>query len=90
MAAGKHIIASNVTSIPEIVVHRKTGLLVPPRDCQALAEAICYLLDRPDLRRRMGEAGRRRLQEYFTVGKMAQSTEKVYNEVLNGSLPREA
>ncbi|MGH7770922.1 MAG: glycosyltransferase [Candidatus Binatia bacterium] len=85
MAAGKPIVASNVTSIPEIVVHGRTGLSVPARDSNALAEAICYLMERPDLRWKMGEAGRERLKEHFTVEKMVQATEKLYEEVLSDS-----
>lgn len=85
MAAGKAIVASNVTSIPEIVVHGQTGLLVPSRDSHTLAEALCYLCDRPDLRWKMGEAGRERLKEHFTVEKMVQATEGLYEEILNTS-----
>lgn len=85
MAAGKPIVASNVTSIPEVVVNGETGLLVPPRDSHALAEAIDRFLGEPELRGKMGEASRQRVKEYFPVEKMVNATVKVYKEVLSGA-----
>lgn len=60
---GKAIIASDVDSNPEIVTHQKTGLLVPPRDPQALAEAMRMFYQNPTLIKQYGEAAR---QEYVT------------------------
>ena len=65
MAAGRPVIASSVGGIPEIVVHEETGLLVPPGDAPALADAIAALLSRPDLARAMGARGRERVRERF-------------------------
>lgn len=58
MITGCPVVASDVGGLREIVRHGSTGLLVPPGDPGALAEALDNLLDNPDLRRRMGEAAK--------------------------------
>ncbi len=63
-AAGCAVVAANVGGIPDIVQHEKTGLLVPPNDPDAAARAIAALLDDDQLRRRLGEAGRKNAQSY--------------------------
>jgi phosphatidylinositol alpha-1,6-mannosyltransferase len=57
-AQGLPSIASDWAAIPEVVVHEKTGLLVPPRDDRALARALCRLLRSPDESRALGQAAR--------------------------------
>ncbi len=59
------VIASNVSSLPEIVIDGETGLLVPPRDSEALSEALTRLLNDPDLARRLGHAGREFVLEHY-------------------------
>src|SRR6266550_1131703 len=59
------VIASRVGGIPDIVEDGVSGLLVPPGDAAALAAAVRRLRDDPDLARRLGEGGRRRLREQF-------------------------
>lgn len=65
MAAERPVVATRVGGNPETVVHGETGLLVPPRDPHAVAGALVRLLDAPDLCRRMGRAGRRRVRDRF-------------------------
>jgi lipopolysaccharide/colanic/teichoic acid biosynthesis glycosyltransferase len=60
MSTGLPVVATNIRGCREAVVHGETGLLVPPRDGRALAEAVSRLLGNPDLARRMGSAGRQR------------------------------
>jgi len=60
MASGKAIVATSVGGVPEIVRDGENGMLVPPDDPQALADAINRLLDDDPLRRRLGQAGRAR------------------------------
>ena len=65
MASGKPLIATRVGGIPEIIDHGKTGYLVDRRDTVAMAYRILELLRDPDLRQRMGEAGRQVAMERF-------------------------
>lgn len=78
MLCERAIVASAVSSIPEIVADGETGLLVPPDDPAALAEALSALLENRELRDRMGAAGRRRALEHFSVERMARRTAEIY------------
>jgi glycosyltransferase involved in cell wall biosynthesis len=91
MAAGKPVVATNVGGNPEAVVDGLTGLLVPPRDPAALADAISCVLADPERASRMGEAGRQRVTERFSVDAMVRATEKLYLDLLTrktAALPR--
>ena len=68
MAQRRPVVATPVGGTPELVVDGETGLLVPPRDPEALAAALERVLDDAELRRRMGEAGTSRVAERFIVG----------------------
>jgi len=59
------VIAGRASSLPEIVRDNETGILVPPRDATALAAAIHKLLVTPELGKRMGQRGRRLMEEHF-------------------------
>jgi glycosyltransferase involved in cell wall biosynthesis len=65
MATAKPVVGTRVGGIPEIIEHGNTGFLVERRDTAAMAARILELLRDPDLRRRMGEAGRRVAAEKF-------------------------
>jgi glycosyltransferase involved in cell wall biosynthesis len=82
MAAGTSVVASRVSTIPELVVDGESGVLVPPRDSAALAGAILELLANPRRRRQMGEAGRRCALEKFTAERMVRATETLYGQLL--------
>ncbi len=82
MAAGLPVVATAVGGTPEVVMDGVTGLLVPPRDPDALAQAITRLLRDPDLRRKMGQAGRERVQQHFSMEKMVQQTQSLYKQLL--------
>jgi glycosyltransferase involved in cell wall biosynthesis len=82
MAAGLPVVATAVGGTPEVVIDGVTGFLVPPRDPEALADAILRLLRDPDLRQRMGEAGRARVTEHFSVEQMVRKTEALYEQLL--------
>ena len=69
LAAGKPVVATRVHGIPEIIEDGKTGILVPPQDCSALAEGIMRLAADPELRRFMGSNGRARYEKHFTMDK---------------------
>jgi glycosyltransferase involved in cell wall biosynthesis len=81
MLASKPVVATNVSSIPEIVADGETGLLVPPDDAAALATAVTRVLDDPG---DYGERGRSRGQSQFSVARMADRTLGLYETALRG------
>ncbi|MDP9395448.1 MAG: glycosyltransferase family 4 protein [Actinomycetota bacterium] len=83
MEAGLPVVATRVFGSAEIVIDRETGLLVAPRDPDALESALAGLLADPELRRRYADAGRRRYREAFTSARMAADTLAVYRRVLD-------
>ena len=82
MGAGLVVVATDVPGHRDLVVHDETGLLVPPEEPAVLAEAIASLLAAPERRRRMGEAGRRRVLKGFGVEAMVDGTAEVYRRCL--------
>ncbi len=82
MDAGLPVVGTRVIGTSEAVEDGVSGLLVPSKDPAALAGALEELLDRPELRRRMALAGRRRYEQLFTATRMARRTAAVYDEVL--------
>jgi glycosyltransferase involved in cell wall biosynthesis len=75
MLCGLPVVATSVSSIPEIVADGETGLLVPPDDVPALATALRHVLDEPGT---MGTAGLARARTEFSVARMAERTLEVY------------
>ena len=67
---------------PEAVVDGETGRLVPPRCPERLAEAMSELLGDEGKRRAMGEAGRRRAEERFSLGRMVAEVEAMYESLV--------
>lgn len=84
MAAGRPVVASAVGGLLDLVVDDETGLLVPPRNVEALRTALERLLGDADLRRRMGEAGRERIREHFTWPAVTDLTIQAYEDALAG------
>jgi glycosyltransferase involved in cell wall biosynthesis len=82
MSAQLPVIASAVGGVPELVVEGETGLLVPPGDIDALAHALERLLADGQLRRRLGEAGRHRLEERFGVDEFRRRHLELYRREL--------
>jgi glycosyltransferase involved in cell wall biosynthesis len=80
MALAKPIVATDVGGNREAVEDGVTGLLVPPRDPEALAAAVRRVVADEALATRMGQAGRRRFDEYFTPDRMFRQFEAVYAE----------
>jgi len=81
MACGKPIVATRVGGMPEVVIDGLTGLLVAPRDHEAMADAIVTLLRDDALRTRMGAAGQVRVREKFSAERMVQDTLALYQRV---------
>ncbi|MGE3841630.1 MAG: glycosyltransferase [Vicinamibacterales bacterium] len=81
MACHKPVVGTTAGGIPEMIVDDATGLLVRPRDGEALAAAILKLIDQPDVRTRMGLAGRQRVEEHFSADRMLERTVAVYERL---------
>ena len=88
MLSERPVVASAVSSIPEIVLDGETGRLVPPDDAAALAAAVGDLLDHPARAAAMGAAGRALALSEFSVERMAERTAGVYEEVVSSPLRR--
>lgn len=81
MACETPVVATRVGGIKEVVVDRETGFLVPPGDPARLGRAIAKVLEEPDLARRMGKKGRRRVLQHFTWDRIARKTLKLYRSL---------
>jgi len=82
MAHGKPVVASRVGGLLDLVVDGETGLVVEPGDVEGLRNALARLLGDRELRRRLGEAGRRRAIERLSWGEVTEALVKAYREVL--------
>jgi glycosyltransferase involved in cell wall biosynthesis len=80
MAASRPILATAVSAVPEVVQDGESGLLVPPRETEPLAEAMLRLARDPGLRERLGRAGHQRVIERFALARMIEETLAVYRE----------
>jgi glycogen synthase len=82
MACGTPVVASRVGGIPEVVVDGETGWLVEPGDVAALGQALRHALADPARSRRMGEAGRHRVEAHFSWDRIAERTMTVYGDAI--------
>ncbi len=80
-ACARPVICSDLPGLSTVNVDGHTGLLVRPGDAVALAGAINRLLQSPTLRRRMGQAGRRQVEQRYTATRMVQRIENVYESI---------
>ncbi|MFZ0418041.1 MAG: glycosyltransferase family 4 protein [Candidatus Sulfotelmatobacter sp.] len=84
-AASRPVIGSRLGGIPELIDENRTGLLCPPGNAAALAEAVRFLLERPELCRKWGQAGQRKLQEEFSRESHYRRLMAVYSSVLQAN-----
>ena len=84
MAAGKPVVVTNGGGSSELVVNGETGFLVPPSNPRAVAEKLEVLLADAEKARKMGIAGRRRLESQFSLEQLVDGTVQMYQQVLNG------
>ncbi len=75
------VVATRVGGLPEVVVHQETGLICEKEDSAALAEAIAFLQDHPDTAVLMGEMGRRRALELFSLEKFVDNYDRLYSRL---------
>jgi len=83
MACRKPVIGSNVGGIPYVIDNNENGLLVPPKDPEALAKAIIKILKNPKLAKKMGENGYKKVKENFTWDKQIKKTKKIIEESID-------
>ena len=83
-ACSKPVIASNDGSISDIVLHGKTELLFKPGNVQELAEMIVHMLVHSEEARDMGHRARKLVEKKFSIDKVVESLEALYEDVLNG------
>jgi glycosyltransferase involved in cell wall biosynthesis len=86
LGAGLPVVATNVGGMPELVIPKLNGTLVPRRDPAALAAAICELIANPHLAREMGEKGRLRHKTEFSLDAMVARIEALYADLLASKL----
>lgn len=82
MACARPVVATATGGIPEVVEHEQTGLLVPARDAEGLAEAILTLLRNDTLAREYGTAGYERARKRFSAERMVEETVRVYESLV--------
>jgi glycosyltransferase involved in cell wall biosynthesis len=83
MAMGKAVVSTNCDGVVDIVVNGQTGITVPRRDAERLADGLLKLVDDPKRRAEMGAAGRRRVELLFDREHQMQKLESIYEEVLS-------
>ena len=77
-ASGLPVVASAIGGIPECMRDGESGLLVPPRDSEALASSILWLADHPEVLGSMGRAGRAQVEKYFNLEKLNDQLVDIY------------
>ncbi len=83
MACGLPIVASNCSSLPELIDHGKGGFLCPVGDVRAFAKKINLLADSPKLRQEMGEYNRSKVERYFSLDTMISKYKALFEEVID-------
>jgi glycosyltransferase involved in cell wall biosynthesis len=86
MATGKPVVSTTVAGIPELVANGESGLLVPPRDARALANAMEQLAREENLRLNFGDAGRLRIEQKFTIEKTIEPLLERFEQITEGCL----
>lgn len=85
MASRRAVVAAAAGGVVELVDDGRTGVLVPPGDAAALAEAIGRLLRSPEERRRIADAGQRHVEEKFSLERDGGELQRVWREALNSA-----
>jgi glycosyltransferase involved in cell wall biosynthesis len=82
MSFSKPVIATKVGGIPEILLDGMAGILCPPNDPESLSDTIITMIKNPDLREKMGRAGRERVENFFTAQIMSSRYQEIYRNIL--------
>ena len=82
-AMARPVVAARVGALPEVIVDQQTGLLIEPDDSEQLSKAITFLLDHPDVARRLGQAARQRVQDVFSMEQCVGAYDALYRKLMN-------
>ena len=82
LACGRPVVASKVDALPDLVVDGENGMLVPPDDSRALADALLRILRNPERGRELGAAGRRRVRDLHSMEVYTRRILGLYTEIL--------
>jgi glycosyltransferase involved in cell wall biosynthesis len=82
MGQGLPVIATSVGGVPELISHRKDGMLCPPSNPSALAAMLAEVIENSVLRQHLGQAGAVRVKQDFSFDNMAQQYENLYFDLL--------
>jgi len=85
MAAARPVIATAVGGCPELIEPGRNGILVPPEDHKALAQAITKILQDSHRAREMGKAGRQKISQTFTINTMVRENQDMYKSLLQNA-----
>ncbi|MCC2640302.1 MAG: putative Phosphatidylinositol alpha-mannosyltransferase [Nitrospira sp.] len=83
LAIGLPVVSTTTGSIPDVVADGESGFIVPPRDADALADRIGRLLADSDLRASMGRRGRQTVERCYSIDRMVDELERVYQRVVS-------
>ena len=83
LAAARPVVATRVGGVPDVVVEGEDGFLVEPGATDDLADRLAQLARDPELRARMGEAGRQRVLPRYAVERLVDDVDRLYRELLS-------
>jgi starch synthase (maltosyl-transferring) len=87
MAAGKAVIGTDVEGTNELILPEQTGWIVPPENAQALADALMESIQKPDLTKKFGIAGRLRVEQNYTLERTIEAYSRLWSDVLHLQQP---
>ena len=85
MSYGIPVIATDVGGIPEVIIHEKTGILIPPGDKKALKQALQSLIYDSELRHKLGTAAKERIKHFFSITQQSQAIHLIFSTLLKKS-----
>lgn len=85
LAMGKPVIATDVGSVSEVILQGETGILIPPKDSEAIVRATLELMRSGDLRQRLARRGKKLVQAQYNAERMLENLELFYQDALMGS-----
>jgi glycosyltransferase involved in cell wall biosynthesis len=85
MSCGTTPIVTDVGGLPELVINNQSGLIIPPKDSKAIAEAIMSLCNDPERNRMMGKNAKKRIETHFNIKKTIAETKEMFEKLVENS-----